>query len=197
MMKGLKLFLICTIAFSSVAPALAKDKEPSRLSRFWQKHKIEIKAGVAIAALLGAAVGLAYHADKTDKAIEMAGIRKGTEQYKLAVKAVLIFGPLGPNLTLKIIKKAMETNDPRYENKKIMTAKVARRILVSKIGVALAYYFGENLSTDKKLDPVDVLNFPLEGAAMLGPKRLAKATAGEVMEGLVSVGRAITSRILP
>jgi len=196
-MKGLKLLLACTIAFSTVAPALAKDKEPSRLSRFWQKHKIEIKAGVAIAALLGAAIGLAYHADKTDKAIAMAGIRQGTEQYKLAVKAVLIFGPLGPNLTLKLIKKARETNDPRYENKKLMTGTGARRILVSKIGVALAYYFGENLSTDKKLDPVNVLNFPLEGAAMLGPKRLAKATAGEVMEGLVSVGRAITSRILP
>ena len=132
MMKGLKLLLACTIAFSTVAPALAKKDVDDRT--FWQKHKGKFAKGAAIAAAIGIAIGVGFHVDKTRRAISKAGIKSSDDEFENAVAVVSFFGPLGMDRTLSILSKAVDKN--------VITTNFAAYIVFSDIGAALAYYFG-------------------------------------------------------
>ena len=131
-MKGLKLFLIGTLAFSTVAPALAKKDVDDRT--FWQKHKGKFAKGAALAAAIGIAIGVGFHVDKTRRAISKAGIKSSDNEFEDAVAVVAFFGPLGMDRTLTTLSKAVE--------KGVITANFAAYIVFSDIGEALAYYFG-------------------------------------------------------
>ncbi len=131
-MKGLKLLLACTIAFSTVAPALAKKDVDDRT--FWQKHKGKFAKGAAIAAAIGIAIGVGFHVDKTRRAISKAGIKSSDDEFEDAVAVVALLGPLGMDRTLTALSKAVEKN--------VITANFAADIVFSDIGAALAYYFG-------------------------------------------------------
>lgn len=131
-MKGLKLLLACTIAFSTVAPALAKRDQDDRT--FWQKHKGKFAKGAALAVAVGIAIGVGFHVDKTRRAISKAGIKSSDDEFEDAIAVVAFFGPLGMDRTLSLLSKAID--------QRIVSSNFVAYIVFSKIGAALAYYFG-------------------------------------------------------
>ncbi len=138
-MKGLKLLLACTIAFSTVAPALAKQDEPGKVRAFLQKHRGKIAAGVALAAAIGTAITVALHVDKTQKAIEEANIDPKYEN--VATVIVGLLGWVGENRLIRGFEWATKTDFPGLMPKqKIVTNEEFGFLIATNIDDAFAQY---------------------------------------------------------
>ncbi len=172
-MKGLKLLLACTIAFSAVAPALAKKDVDDRT--FWQKHKGKFAKGAAIAAAIGIAIGVGFHVDKTRRAISKAGIKSSDNEFEDAIAVVAFFGPLGMDRTISLLSRAVE--------KKVISADFATYIVFSDIGAALAYYFG-----------VSPAEFRTKATAS-GIKKIAKRLLKKAKEGFKGAWSAFAASV--
>ncbi len=138
-MKGLKLLLACTIAFSTVAPALAKQDEPGKVRAFLQKHRGKIAAGVALAAAIGTAITLYHHVKKVDRALTRANIEPQYEDKAAAIVGLLGF--LGEDRILKVFRWATTTDVPGlFPKQKIVTNEEFAMLVLTDIDDALAYY---------------------------------------------------------
>ena len=136
-MKHFKLFLLSLVAVSSIGTSFMQAEGPSRwqkVKNFMSRHRGKITAGVAAAAGIGIATGVAYHGNKTMNALEKAGLSPSDAEFETAVAVVGLMGPLGEERTLRLIKNAMENH--------IITGEQAAAFLLSDTGNALAYYFG-------------------------------------------------------
>lgn len=191
-MKGLKLFLICTIAFSTVAPTFAKDKDERT---FWQKHRGKIVKGVAIAAAIGAVIGLTYHGNKTMGAVDRAQkdkIFSLDKRYRSnAIEIVGLLGTLGPDRTLDFLRWAVETDIP-FTDEKVVPLDDVAFIVVTHIDKALAYYFYPDSLEDRS-------KFRGELAAIV-PKRILslveQAMIASVQEVVAKGKKAISHIVL-
>lgn len=149
MMKGLKLLLIGTIAFSTVAPALAKQEEPGKVRAFWQKHKGKIAAGVALAAMIGTAITLYSHSKKVNTALTRAKIEPKYEHYAAAVVGLLGF--LGEDRIIKLLTWATKTNVPGLvPEEKIVTMEEFGFLIVTDMNDALAFYLYPEKSMQRR-----------------------------------------------
>lgn len=117
---------------------MAEKSEPGRVRAFLRKHRGKIAAGVALAATIGAAVGLYYHGKKVRLAVEQAGIE--AEYRATAITIVGLLGTIGPERTLKFFRWATTTNIP-FLNEKVVSDKEFFSLVSAGIGNALAYYF--------------------------------------------------------
>jgi hypothetical protein len=123
------------MAFSIVSPTFAARPRTT----WWQKHGAKVKAGIAIAALVGAAIGLAYHGNKTKKAVEEAGITMDDpEAYANAIAIVGLLGPLGPDKTIKLLEAALK--------REVISPNFAVYVVFDDVGKALANYYGINVT---------------------------------------------------
>ncbi len=140
-MKNASRIGLLSLALLLGASAPIDAAQQNKKQSFFQKHKRKLIAGAAAAATIGIAVALGLHTDKTMSAIEKAGIRPSDSKFNTAVKVVGLLGPLGPDRALDMIVRATTMIDPVTEAPILSPAEAA--VLVhSKVGDALAYYFG-------------------------------------------------------
>lgn len=191
-MKGLNLFLLCALALSMTSPLLAKKEEKKGGKRsFWQKHKGKIKAGIAIAALVGAAIALTYHGKKTKKAVDNAEVP--SEYYGDVIAIVGLLGPIGPDRTIKFLTWAHKTNMPLVGEKIVSDEDIAMAI-VTNADNALAYYFYPDSEMDRLkfkaklvgIIPSDVLDTV---------RAMFVGAAQEVAQGLKKLGSKIKNNL--
>lgn len=90
---------------------------------------------ITAAALLAVGIATGYHAYKIRQAIKKADIKPSDELlYYPAIQIVALLGPLGALWTLQLLTYAVDNN---YLSRVDVAA-----MIYSKIGDALAYYFG-------------------------------------------------------
>lgn len=128
--------IVLALAISSFATVIPKEAPSAwqKTKSFLKKHRSKIAAGVTAAAIIGLTIGLAYHGNRTMKAIEAAGITPSDEEFMIAIEYVGLLGPLGPTRATALILKAKDLG--------YLSSNDVGAIATSKIGTALCKYWG-------------------------------------------------------
>ena len=135
MSRIMALSLVCSLAVSPITVSAMQTgmDQAQKKKSFWQRHKGKLKAGLVVAGLAATAALVYFHADKTMSAIRQAHIDRDDEEFPAAVTIVGLLGPMGAKNALRTISKAVPT---------VISPEEAVALVFSKIGDALAYYFG-------------------------------------------------------